>query len=75
MVNLIAERKVVPELMQNEMTGENLAAQAALVLNDSGRMREDLAGVRAKLQFKGSAIGRAADEVMGVREANVVQVH
>jgi lipid-A-disaccharide synthase len=75
MVNLIAERKIVPELMQDEMTGEHLAAQAALILKDSSRMREDLAGVRAKLRFSGSAIGRAADEVMSVREASVVQVH
>jgi lipid-A-disaccharide synthase len=75
MVNLIAERKVVPELMQDEMTGENLAAQAALILKDSGRMRKDLAEVRAKLQFQGSAISRAADEVMSIREATVVQVH
>jgi lipid-A-disaccharide synthase len=75
MVNLIAERKVVPELMQDDMTGENLAAEAAKLLKDSSRMRNDLAEVRAKLQYHGSAIGRAADEVMGVREASVVAVH
>jgi lipid-A-disaccharide synthase len=75
MVNLIAGRKIVPELMQDEMTGENLAAQAAIILKDSTRMREELAEVRAKLRFSGSAIGRAADEVMSVREASVVQVH
>jgi len=75
MVNLIAERKIVPELMQDEMTGENLAEQAALILKDSGQMRKDLAEVRAKLRFSGSAIGRAADEVMSVREARVVEVH
>jgi lipid-A-disaccharide synthase len=75
MVNLIAERKIVPELMQEQMTGENLAAQAALLLNDSSQMKKDLAEVREKLKFSGSAISRAADEVMGVREARVVQVH
>jgi lipid-A-disaccharide synthase len=75
MVNLIAERKIVPELMQDDMTGENLAAEAAKILRDSSRMRNDLALVRAKLQFQGSAISRAADEVMGVREASVVEVH
>ena len=75
MVNLIAERKIVPELMQEQMTGENLAAQAALLLNDSSQMKKDLAEVREKLKFSGSAISRAADEVIGVREARVVQVH
>jgi lipid-A-disaccharide synthase len=75
MVNLIARRKVVPELMQDEMTGENLAAEAATLLKDSGPMRKDLAEVRAKLTTNGSAIERAAEEVMGIREANVVQVH
>jgi lipid-A-disaccharide synthase len=76
MVNLIAERKIVPELMQDEMTGENLAAEAVRLLDDSSRMRDDLAEVRAKLSGTGgNAIARAADEVMGVREANVVQVH
>jgi lipid-A-disaccharide synthase len=75
MVNLIAERKIVPELMQDAMTGETLAAEAEKILKDSSQMRSDLADVRARLQYKGSAIGRAADEVMGVREASVVQVH
>jgi lipid-A-disaccharide synthase len=75
MVNLIAERKIVPELMQDEMTGENLAAHADRLLGDSSQMKRDLAEVRRKLEFQGSAIGRAADEVMRVREASVVQVH
>jgi lipid-A-disaccharide synthase len=75
MVNLIAERKIVPELMQDAMTGETLAAEAEKILKDSSQMRSDLADVRARLQYQGSAIGRAADEVMGVREASVVQVH
>jgi lipid-A-disaccharide synthase len=77
MVNLIAERKIVPELMQDRMTGENLAAEAVCLLDDLGanrRMKDDLAEVRAKLSSVGSAIERAADEVMGVREGNVVQV-
>jgi lipid-A-disaccharide synthase len=75
MVNLIAERKVVPEIMQDEMTGERLADEVIRVLGDSERMKRDLAEVRTRLQYQGSAIGRAADEVMSVREANVVQVH
>jgi lipid-A-disaccharide synthase len=75
MVNLIAERKVVPEWMQDEMTGENLAADALKLLEESGGMRRDLGEVRAKLSMSGSAIGRAADEVMTLRGTNVLQVH
>jgi lipid-A-disaccharide synthase len=67
MVNLIAQRKVVPELMQDEMTGERLAAEAALLLDDAGargKMKEELARVAVLLSGNGSdAIGRAADEV------------
>jgi lipid-A-disaccharide synthase len=72
MVNLIAERKIVPELMQDEMTGENLSSEAVRLLGDSSQMRQDLAEVRGKLAMSGSAIERAANEVMGVREASVV---
>jgi lipid-A-disaccharide synthase len=45
MVNLIAGRRVVPELIQNDMTPANLAAAAAPLLRDgqeSGRMRYEL---------------------------------
>ncbi|HEV2445154.1 MAG TPA: lipid-A-disaccharide synthase, partial [Candidatus Sulfopaludibacter sp.] len=52
MVNLIAGRAVVPELMQDEMTGERLAAEARTLLSDAdarARMRRGLAEVREKL--------------------------
>ena len=52
MVNLIAQKKVVPELMQDEMTGERLAAETARLLNDAGergKMKDELARVAALL--------------------------
>lgn len=52
MVNLIAENAVVPELMQNEMTGERLAGEALRLLDDHRRrdqMRLDLKRVAARL--------------------------
>jgi lipid-A-disaccharide synthase len=71
MVNLIAGKKVVPELMQNEMTSERMAAETVRLLDDEGeraKMKEELARVAALLF--GSvvdpgidAIGRAADAV------------
>jgi lipid-A-disaccharide synthase len=73
MVNLIAGRKVVPEVMQNDLTGGNLAAEAERLLEDSSAMRRDLAEVRSKLSRFGDAIARAADEVVSVREGKFVQ--
>lgn len=67
MVNLIAQRKVVPELMQDEMTGERLAAETARLLDDAnerGKMKEELARVAGLLSGTGSdAISRAADAI------------
>ena len=52
MVNLIAGRAVVPELMQDQMTGERIAAEAQRLLDDGAARREMKAGlaeVREKL--------------------------
>lgn len=79
MVNLIAERRVVAELMQGEMTGERIAAEAVRLLDSAeerGKMKADLAEVAAKLAGKweanektGNAMTRAAVEVERVVEA------
>jgi len=53
MVNLVAGRAVVPELMQNEMSGARLAAEAVRLLEDGEarcRMREDLRAVAQALE-------------------------
>ncbi len=63
MVNLIANRKIVPELIQNEMTAGNLAAAATGILADPARverMREDLATVRKVLTGEGDPLDKAA---------------
>jgi lipid-A-disaccharide synthase len=52
MVNLVAQRRVVPELIQDQMTAESLAREAvALLGNGAARetMRRDLAAVALKL--------------------------
>jgi lipid-A-disaccharide synthase len=62
MVNLVAGRAVVPELMQNEMRGERLAAEALRLLNDAGardEMRQGLAEVGAALSGGDDPMGRA----------------
>jgi lipid-A-disaccharide synthase len=52
MVNLVAGRKIVPELIQDQMTAESLAREALKLLeNDAAResMQRDLAEVAEKL--------------------------
>lgn len=68
MVNLVAGRKIVPELMQEDATGERLAAEAAALLSDNrlrDNMRRDLKDLRAVLATGSDPIERAADIVSG----------
>jgi lipid-A-disaccharide synthase len=63
MVNLIAGREVVPELIQKDFTPGKVAAQTLRLLRDSAAtaaMRLELAEVRARLGPPG-AVERAAD--------------
>src|ERR1700678_1798457 len=56
MVNLIAGRAVVPELMQGQMSGEALEREASRLLGDAAaraEMKAGLAEVRAKLAQTG----------------------
>jgi lipid-A-disaccharide synthase len=68
MVNLIAGREVVPELIQDAFTPESVAKEVATLL-DSADARDSvfagLAEVRAKLG-PGGAIDRAADIFVGM---------
>jgi lipid-A-disaccharide synthase len=64
MVNLVAERRVVPELMQSEFTGERLAAETVKLLHDEEArrlMQQDLGEVRAILTGEHEPMERAAD--------------
>jgi len=63
MVNLIAERQIVPELIQHDMTPSNLANAAEALLNSAERtddMRMELRRVRALLTREGNPFERAA---------------
>ena len=65
MVNLIAEKKVVPELVQNDFTPERVAAEILRLLQDPNArstMRTGLAEVRKHLGPPGAA-ERAADAI------------
>jgi len=80
MVNLIAGRAVVPELMQRQMTGANIAAEARRLLSDEGarsEMRDGLAEVRRRLTLEMPAGQRMALPhaiVQGILEGQVAHV-
>jgi lipid-A-disaccharide synthase len=66
MVNLLAGRRLVPELMQNEMTGEQLSEQAIRLLEseaERARMREAMAEIRAELTSEIDPMERAGQIV------------
>lgn len=70
MVNLIAGRRVVPELIQHDATPERITAEVREIMSDAARldrMRRDLAEVRDRLSAEGhQASERAARAVMKV---------
>jgi lipid-A-disaccharide synthase len=78
MVNLIAGEKIVPELVQDAFTAEAVAREAIDILTNpvrAARIREGLAGVRAKLGGSGAS-RRAAEAILRVvrssRQSSVV---
>jgi lipid-A-disaccharide synthase len=71
MVNLIAGRRIVPELIQDDCTAENIAAETLSFLTNHDRAEEarrGLAAVRAKLGGPGAS-GRAAEAVLEIAQS------
>jgi lipid-A-disaccharide synthase len=76
MVNLIAGRQVVPELMQGAMTGEAIAREARKLLSDENaraEMKAGLAEVTSKLAAR-QPMAVAASIVQEVLEGQVAHV-
>ena len=74
MVNLIARRQIVPELIQNEMTPERMARAAEELLTDDARaerMRADLAEVRNLLTREGDPLRRTAEMIAASLEGRL----
>lgn len=66
LVNLIMNRFVVKELIQNELTVENIKQQLSLILNDEKRiaeMKNDYADLRKLLSEGGNASAKAAESI------------
>jgi lipid-A-disaccharide synthase len=69
MVNLIADRRIVPELIQRDFTPKRVAEEALAILNDparAGAMSDALRAVRERLGAPGAS-ERVADEVLALR--------
>ena len=68
MVNLLAGRAIVPELIQGDFTAERLAAEAKRLLeneDDRTQMRHDLSLVEQSLRAEQPAAERAAEVIRG----------
>jgi len=74
MVNLVAGRRVAAELIQQEMTGERIAAEALRLLNDDAarrKMKADLEEVKQKLSSERDPMDVAAECVEHLLSAPV----
>jgi lipid-A-disaccharide synthase len=72
MANILAGRRIVPELIQYEATPEKIAAAAQELLTNAEarqRMQQDLAAVRAQLQMDRDPMENAADVIAQVVRA------
>jgi lipid-A-disaccharide synthase len=74
LINLVAEEPVVPELLQDRCTAENVAAEALRILGDAeaiGRTRARLSAVREKLGGPGASrrVAEVVCEVVGALPA------
>jgi lipid-A-disaccharide synthase len=66
MVNLVADRRIVPELIQDDCTPRTVAAEVGSLLTDRARaeqMRADLSAMVARLGAPGAS-RRAAQAVL-----------
>jgi len=75
LVNLVAGREVVPELLQDQATPDALAEEVLFMLRDKARrmrMKEDLRDVTRRLG-SGGAAGRAADLALEIIERNRIR--
>ena len=71
MVNLIAEREIIPELIQHDMTPQRLAASVSELLKNEKRrwqMKDDLSALRKVLKSEGDPFLRAANVITGSLE-------
>lgn len=72
LVNLIMDKPVVKELIQHELTVENISQELSEILMDGQRLKQmkaDYASLKALLQQKGNASAVAAGEIVKLLQA------
>ena len=70
-VNIIAEKKIIPEYLQNQATAQSIAKEAFEMINNSDRlknMRSKLRSVRQKLQGSGAS-QKAAQHILSLTQS------
>ena len=67
LVNIVAEKEVVPELIQHDVNGERIASEVRTMIEPANyeRITRELAEVRARLGEEGAS-RRAAEAIMSV---------
>ncbi|HEY8848143.1 MAG TPA: hypothetical protein VIO12_02555 [Thermoanaerobaculia bacterium] len=63
LVNIVAGKRVVPELLQHDVNGARIASEVRTLLAQRDRVRSELAAVRKKLGEPGAS-RRAAEAIM-----------
>ena len=74
LVNLIMDKKIVTELIQNELTVENLGAELDAILHNQDRisqLKKDYQDLKQLLMLGGDASQRAAREIVEFVKASV----
>jgi lipid-A-disaccharide synthase len=74
LVNLIMDKPVVKELIQNELTVKNLITELGSILQDQNKRTQilnDYTALQDILQQEGNASARAAQEIVGFLQASV----
>ena len=73
LVNLIMDKQVVTELIQNDLTVENITRELGSILHDEEKIKEmkkDYSDLRQLLQKENNASARAAQEIVGFPQSN-----
>jgi lipid-A-disaccharide synthase len=73
LVNLIMDKEVVTELIQNDLTVENITRELGSILHDEEKIKEmkrDYSDLRQLLQKESNASARAAHEIVGFLQSN-----
>ncbi|HEY1020888.1 MAG TPA: lipid-A-disaccharide synthase, partial [Flavisolibacter sp.] len=74
LVNLIMDKPVVKELIQNELTVPNIQRELYAILHNEdriGQIKADYRELKSILQKEGDASARAAQEIVGYLQATI----